>query len=86
MRFGSRICWERECDLLYRQQTRCYLWSEVLFCFVMRAGWIAQMKSSCIGLVPYTILVFICLFIYLLSGFYFGVTPVMMQFKADNEF
>lgn len=26
------------------------------------------------------------LFIYLLSGFYFGVTPVMMQFKADNGF
>lgn len=64
MRFGSRICWERECDLLYRQQTRCYLWSEVLFCFVMRAGWIAQMKSSCIGLVPYTILVSIYLFIF----------------------
>lgn len=27
------------------------------------------------------------LFIYLFqSGFYFGVTPVMMQFKADNGF
>lgn len=32
MRFGSHTCWERDYDLLYQQQTSCFLW-RALFCF-----------------------------------------------------